>query len=49
MTTWHRPMRGRRADEVHRSATPLELLFDLCFVVAVASAAAPWPPRWCSR
>ena len=37
---WHRPMRPRRPDEEHRAATPLELLFDLCFVVAVASAAA---------
>jgi len=30
----------RSADEEHRAATPLELLFDLCFVVAVAQAAA---------
>jgi low temperature requirement protein LtrA len=29
----------RDRDEVNRSATPLELLFDLCFVVAVAQAA----------
>ncbi|MFE3018174.1 low temperature requirement protein A [Streptomyces sp. NPDC059256] len=28
----------RRRDEPHRSATPLELFFDLCFVVAVAQA-----------
>ncbi|MFI2651364.1 low temperature requirement protein A [Micromonospora fulviviridis] len=35
---WHRPMRPRRRDEEHRSATPLELFFDLCFVVAVAQA-----------
>lgn len=40
MTTWYRRMKARRADEGHRAATPLELLFDLCFVVAVASAAA---------
>src|SRR5579859_7341760 len=33
-------MVARDADEVHRVATPLELLFDLCFVVAVARAAA---------
>ncbi|WP_229829953.1 low temperature requirement protein A [Actinoplanes ianthinogenes] len=33
-------MRARRADEPHRVATPLELFFDLCFVVAVAQAAA---------
>jgi len=37
---WYRPMRARRADESHRASTPLELLFDLCFVVAVAQAAA---------
>ena len=37
---WHRPMSGRDPDESHRSATPLELFFDLCFVVAVAAAAA---------
>ncbi|MGR6319700.1 low temperature requirement protein A [Micromonospora soli] len=37
---WHRPMRARRPDEEHRAATPLELFFDLCFVVAVAQAAA---------
>lgn len=33
-------MVGRDRDEEHRASTPLELLFDLCFVVAVASAAA---------
>jgi low temperature requirement protein LtrA len=33
-------MSGRDPDEEHRSSTPLELFFDLCFVVAVASAAA---------
>ncbi|WP_052408201.1 low temperature requirement protein A [Allokutzneria albata] len=33
-------MAARGADEPHRAATPLELLFDLCFVVAVAQAAA---------
>ncbi|MCM2390031.1 low temperature requirement protein A [Streptomyces albipurpureus] len=31
-------MAPRRRDEPHRSATPLELFFDLCFVVAVAQA-----------
>jgi low temperature requirement protein LtrA len=36
-----RPMRARAADEPHRVVTPLELFFDLCFVVAVAQAAAP--------
>jgi len=30
-------MRPRDVREVHRAATPLELLFDLCFVVAVAA------------
>ncbi|MFR9675270.1 low temperature requirement protein A [Streptomyces sp. TR06-5] len=35
-----RVMRGRDPEEVHRAATPLELLFDLTFVVAVAQAAA---------
>jgi low temperature requirement protein LtrA len=34
------PMRGRPVDEEHRVATPLELLFDLTFVVAVAQVAA---------
>lgn len=32
-------MRGRDPGEAHRNATPLELLFDLCFVVAVSQAA----------
>jgi low temperature requirement protein LtrA len=32
-------MTGRDPAEPHRAATPLELLFDLCFVVAVAQAA----------
>lgn len=36
---WHVPMTGRDPDEPQRAATPLELLFDLCFVVAVAGAA----------
>ncbi|MFD8547444.1 low temperature requirement protein A [Streptomyces sp. NPDC059649] len=31
-------MRARHRDEAHRTATPLELFFDLCFVVAVAQA-----------
>lgn len=31
-------MRSRSPDEVHRAATPLELFFDLVFVVAVAQA-----------
>ena len=33
-------MVSRRTDEEHRVATVLELFFDLCFVVAVAQAAA---------
>jgi len=37
---WYRPMRSRDSGEDHRAATPLELLFDLCFVVAVGQAAA---------
>jgi low temperature requirement protein LtrA len=38
-TPLRRPMGPRDRDEQDRSATPLELLFDLCFVVAVAQAA----------
>jgi low temperature requirement protein LtrA len=37
---WRWPMAGRDRDEEHRVATPLELFFDLCFVVAIAQAAA---------
>lgn len=33
-------MRSRDPNESHRVSTPLELLFDLCFVVAVAADAA---------
>ncbi|MFF4158355.1 low temperature requirement protein A [Streptomyces sp. NPDC001678] len=33
-----RRMTARGRDEEHRAATPLELFFDLCFVVAVAQA-----------
>ncbi|WP_424213288.1 low temperature requirement protein A [Streptomyces sp. BI20] len=32
------PMTARSRDEAHRTATNLELFFDLCFVVAVAQA-----------
>ena len=39
MRPWHIRMSGRDPAEAHRAATPLELLFDLCFVVAVAQAA----------
>jgi low temperature requirement protein LtrA len=35
-----KPMRARLKDEAHRVSTPLELFFDLVFVVAVALAAA---------
>lgn len=34
------PMRARSPHEPHRVATPLELLFDLVFVVAIAEAAS---------
>lgn len=37
---WRRPMTARDPEQEHRAATPLELLFDLCFVVAVSQAAA---------
>ena len=37
---WRKRMLGRDRHEKHRAATPLELLFDLCFVVAIAQAAA---------
>ncbi len=36
----YRRMRARSKDEAHRASTPLELFFDLCFVVAVAQAAS---------
>lgn len=35
-----RPMTGRSPEEAHRVATPLELLFDLVFVVAVAQVSS---------
>jgi low temperature requirement protein LtrA len=38
--SWTRVMRAREPAEPHRAATPLELFFDLCFVVAVSLAAA---------
>jgi low temperature requirement protein LtrA len=37
---WIAPLAPRSPDEPHRVATPLELFFDLVFVVAVARAAA---------
>ena len=39
-TPLHVPMTGRSPTELHRAATPLELFFDLVFVVALARAAA---------
>ncbi|WP_236788853.1 low temperature requirement protein A [Amycolatopsis sp. GM8] len=36
---WYRPMIARDRSEKHRASTPLELLFDLCFVVAVSAVA----------
>jgi low temperature requirement protein LtrA len=36
----YRPMVARDTGEHHRVATPLELFFDLCFVVAVGQASA---------
>ena len=36
---WRRAMVARQSEEPHRASTPLELLFDLCFVVAVSQAA----------
>lgn len=37
---WRHPLKGRNPKEEHRAATPLELFFDLVFVVAIAQAAA---------
>lgn len=37
---WIIPMRPRSPDQEHRPATPLELFFDLVFVVAIAQAAS---------
>jgi low temperature requirement protein LtrA len=37
---WHRVMGARDPEQAHRTATPLELLFDLAFVVAIAGGAA---------
>ncbi|MFE6839266.1 low temperature requirement protein A [Streptomyces sp. NPDC057705] len=34
------PMTARSPDEDHRASTPLELFFDLCFVVAIAQCGA---------
>ncbi|CUM40579.1 FIG00761799: membrane protein [Streptomyces venezuelae] len=40
MTQPFLPLTARSREESHRAATPLELFFDLCFVVAVAQAGA---------
>jgi low temperature requirement protein LtrA len=37
---WKVPMVGRSPQEPHRAATPLELFFDLVFVVAIARASS---------
>ena len=37
---WRLPMKPRDPSEEHRQASFLELFFDLCFVVAIAQAAA---------
>ena len=39
-TTVHARMTARSPHEAHRAATPLELFFDLVFVVAIAQAAS---------
>jgi low temperature requirement protein LtrA len=39
-SAWHRPMLARHAGEEHRTATGLELFFDLCFVAAVAQTSS---------
>lgn len=39
-TAFRVPMSGRSTDEEHRVSSPLELLFDLTFVVAIAQVAA---------
>ncbi len=40
LSRFYHPMSGRDPDEEHRTSTPLELFFDLCFVVAIAFAAS---------
>ncbi|MFE9622909.1 low temperature requirement protein A [Streptomyces sp. NPDC006527] len=39
-SAWYRPMLARHAGEEHRTASALELFFDLCFVAAVARASS---------
>jgi len=43
---WVRRMSGRDPGEEHRASTPLELLFDLTFVVAVAGRASSCMTPW---
>ncbi|WP_206681700.1 low temperature requirement protein A [Actinomadura sp. J1-007] len=38
--SWRRRMRPRDPEETQRVSTPLELLFDLCFVVAIGTDSA---------
>lgn len=40
MSELYRPLVARDSGETHRAATPLELLFDLVSVIAIATAAA---------
>src|SRR3954452_6490999 len=37
-----KPMLARDRSEHHRASTPLELLFDLCFVVAISQLVGQW-------
>jgi hypothetical protein len=46
---WRVPMVARDADEQERASIPLELLFDLTFVVAVAAAARTAGPAAIAR
>ncbi|MGW7661841.1 low temperature requirement protein A [Streptomyces sp. NPDC054756] len=39
-SAWYRPMLARHAGEDHRTASALELFFDLCFVAAVAQTSS---------
>lgn len=40
VTVWAQRLAGRDPEQSHRASTPLELFFDLTFVVAIAAAAA---------
>ncbi len=37
-----KPLLARDPDQHHRASTPLELLFDLCFVVAISQLVGQW-------